>query len=264
MEGFAAWQRASNNSPGTIRLYRYKLLDLAHAFVSPATVTTPKLVVILGNPAWSPNYRKSIRGCWTSFFGWAHATGLIATNPAVGLPQLTVPRSLPRPAPDRVIDQALDRADRRLELMLMLAAYGGLRACEIARVHRDHVQEDLVGYSLHVVGKGKKERWVPLSGDLLDRLLELDGWAFPNSRTGDHITPGHVSVLMSRGLSGEWTAHTLRHRMATTVYAETGDLLALMELLGHSRPETTMQYTKVPSTRLRAAAAAAMPRALSA
>lgn len=257
---FGDWQRASAQSPGTIRLYRYKLWQLRDLFPKgPASVETAQLVTILSNPDWSPATRKSVKGCWSAFFSWAYDAGRVPSNPTLGLPKVSVPLKLPRPAPDAVIRRALEQADPRLELMLMLAAYGGLRACEIARVHSDHLQPDLVGHSLHVIGKGRKERWVPVSGDLLARLLELDGYAFPNRVTGSHITPGHVSVLMSRGLAGAWTAHTLRHRMATTVYAHTGDLLALMELLGHARPETTMQYTKVPSSRLRAAALSAQP-----
>lgn len=254
---FQIWQRAGSYSEGTIRLYEYRIADLAAAFATPQEITTDDLEEILaGHPEWAQSTKKSVRGAWSCFFAWAYRSGAVAVNPVLALPQLRVPMSLPRPAPDRVVGRALDDADRRLELMLMLAAFGGLRACEIAKVHRDHLVEDLVGYSLHVIGKGRKERFVPVEGDLLERLLEVEGWAFPNFRTGQPITPGHVSTLLSRGLPDKWTAHTLRHRYATSVYDGTGDLFALMELLGHSRPETTMRYTKIPGRRVRAAAAA--------
>lgn len=54
-----------------------------------------------------------------------------------------------------------------------------------------------------------------------------------------------------------WTTHTLRHRFATVSYAGTRDLLAVQELLGHSRPETTRGYVQLPQDALRAAVAAA-------
>jgi integrase len=138
--------------------------------------------------------------------------------------------------------------------MGMLAAFGGLRAAEIAQVHA----RDLVGDELIVHGKGGKVRAVPvLDGRLFARLQLLDGWAFPNGH-GDHITPGHASRLLSRALPDGWTAHTLRHRCASVAYAATRDLLAVGALLGHSRPETTQRYVAMPNDAIRAAAAAAV------
>ncbi|NHA02064.1 site-specific integrase [Nocardioides sp. W3-2-3] len=97
------------------------------------------------------------------------------------------------------------------------------------------------------------------------RSPEISSSGFSRSRGGRSPTPGRATTsrratsgfLLSKGLPEKWTAHTLRHRYATSVYAGTGDLFALMGLLGHSRPETTMRYTKVPGVRVRAAAAAA-------
>lgn len=54
-----------------------------------------------------------------------------------------------------------------------------------------------------------------------------------------------------------WTAHTFRHRLATRAYAGTRDLLAVSELLGHSRPETTQRYVLLPDDALVAAVEAA-------
>lgn len=251
--GFAAWQRAADRSPGTIRLYGYRLSDLAVATSCPAAVTTALLVERLGNPGWLPETRKSVRSAYRSFFGWTVRHGHLVHDPTLLLPPISVPASVPKPAPEHVVRRALDDADDRLVLMVLLAAHGGLRAHEIAAVHR----RDLVGDVLHVVGKGRKERVVPVSGELLERLGSLEGWAFPNEQRGGHITAGHVSRLLSRGLPEGWTAHTLRHRMATTAYAGTGDLLAVQKLLGHSRPETTQRYVALDDERLRAAARAA-------
>lgn len=251
--GFAAWQRAADRAPGTIRLYGYRLADLAAVTPRPAAVTAPLLVDLLGNPAWCAETRKSVRSAWRSFFGWAVRHGHVDSDPTLLLPPIRVDAGVPRPAPEHVVRGALADADARLVLMVLLAAYGGLRAHEIAQVHR----RDLSGDVLHVLGKGRKERIVPTSGDLLTRLQQLEGWAFPNRQHGGHITAGHVSRLLSRGLPDGWTAHTLRHRMATTAYAGTGDLLAVQKLLGHSRPETTQRYVALDDERLRAAARAA-------
>jgi len=249
---FADFQRAAGRSPGTIRLYAYRLTDLAGTVPGPGDVSTEHLIRLLGDPSWAPETRKSVRSAWRSFFRWAVQTGRVESDPTIGLPTITVPEPIPRPAPEHVVRAALQLDDERLVLMVLLAAYGGLRACEVAAVH----SRDLAGDVLNVVGKGGKHRVVPVSGDLLERLQRVQGWAFP-SPLGGHITPGHVSRLLSRALPDGWTAHTLRHRMATTAYAGTGDLLAVQRLLGHSRPETTQRYVLLPDDRLRAAAAAA-------
>jgi integrase len=137
--------------------------------------------------------------------------------------------------------------------MGLLAASGGLRAGEISRVH----SRDLVGDELVIHGKGGKVRAVPIVDErLLAELRQVDGWAFPNGY-GSHLTPGHVSRLLSEALPDGWTAHTLRHRCASVAYAATRDLLAVGALLGHSRPETTQRYVAMPDDAVRAAARAA-------
>ena len=64
-------------------------------------------------------------------------------------------------------------------------------------------------------------------------------------------------MLIARALPDQWTAHPLRHRFATVAYQGTRDLLAVQELLGHSKPETTRNYIRLPQDALRAAVAAA-------
>lgn len=124
--------------------------------------------------------------------------------------------------------------------MAMLAAYAGLRASEIARVRED----DFDGYRLLVRGKGGKERLLPIRHpELLKQLTEMRGFAFPGPN--GHMTPGHVTKLLSRALDGKWTAHTLRHRAATKAHEGTRDIFAVSKMLGHSRVETTQRYVRV-------------------
>jgi len=166
-----------------------------------------------------------------------------------------IPAAIPRPIPEEPLRAGLGAAAERESFMVMLAAYGGLRAAEIARVHSDDWNRWL--RLLVVWGKGGKVREVPIMhADLAARLDAVQGWAFPNGR-GTYLTPGHVTKLVSRTLPGRWTAHPCRHRMATMAYAGTRDLLAVGALLGHSRPETTQRYVKIPDDALREAARAA-------
>jgi integrase len=246
---FAAAQRAAHRSEGTIRLYRYRISDLCGLASSPAKVTTDQLVGVLSTPGWAAETRKSVRGAFRCFFRWGYQSGRLDDDPSEALPSVRVPTGVARPAPETVVAAGLG-ADDRTRFMVMLAAFAGLRACEIARVHSD----DLTGDILRVTGKGGKTRELPVvHAGLLARLQDVDGWAFPNGH-GSHLTPGHVTKLVSAVLPEGWTAHTLRHRMATRAYAGSRDLLAVGALLGHARPETTQRYVRMPDDALRAAA----------
>lgn len=244
--------RAAGRSPGTVRLHRYYLAGLAERHRSPWTLGSRELLAFLSVPHWAPETRKSARGVVRGFYRWAHGAGYLADDPAAALPAVRVPVALPRPTPEHLVAQLVARDDR-LGFMGQLAAYGGLRAAEIARVH----QLDVAGDVLTVHGKGGKVRAVPVvNRRLLAQLQALDGWAFPNG-LGSHVSAGHVSRLLSAAMPPGWTAHTLRHRMATTAYHGTRDLLAVGAVLGHSRPETTQRYVLMPDDALRLAVTAA-------
>lgn len=250
LEDYETALRAAGRAVGTIRLHRYYLTLLRERHPSPWQISTTQLRELLGGHIWAPETRKSARGVFRSFYRWAHGVGLVEADPAAALATVRVPAGQPRPTPEHLVRQLLRHPDPRIGLMAMLAAYGGLRAGEIARVHR----RDLVVDELLVNGKGGKVRAVPIVDDrLLATLQRVDGWAFPNG-LGSHLSPGHVSRLISAELPEGWTAHTLRHRCASVAYAATRDLLAVGALLGHSRPETTQRYVRMPDDAIRAAA----------
>lgn len=250
---YAQAQRAAGRSRGTINLHRHYLRNLAELVRLPGSATTAQLVSFLAVDHWAPETRKSARAAVCGFYRWAHGSGLVEEDPAAGLPAVRVPAGRPRPTPEHLVRVLVRHEDARLGLMAMLAAYAGLRAGEIARVHA----RDVAGDTLIVHGKGGKVRGVPVvNEELLARLAQLSGWAFPNGK-GSHLSAGHVSRVMSRAMPEGWTAHTLRHRAATQMYGGTLDLLAVGAVLGHSRPETTQRYVLLPDDALRAAVRAA-------
>ena len=254
MGAYLTRMRAAGRSPGTVNLHRHYLTQLRDVRRSPWSVTTEDMLELMAVKAWAAETRKSARTVWRGFYRWGHGVGLVAVDPALELPPVTVPAGVPRPTPEHLVRRLLKHPDERIGLMAMLAAYGGLRAGEIARVHPGR---DLVEDLLLVHGKGAREREVPiLEPYLLWRLQRIEGWAFPNGQ-GSHLSPGHVSRLLSREMPEGWTAHTLRHRCASQAYAGTRNLFAVSKLLGHSRVETTQRYTRLPAEDVRAAVAAA-------
>ncbi len=250
-DDYRLWLRASGTSKDTLRLRSHYLRRLSefHAGRDLLDLELRDLVDFLARADWAPETRKSARATIRGFYQWALRTGQIDDDPSALLPPVRIPPGRPRPAPDSVFAKALLAAGPRDRLMLMLAAYAGLRRGEIARVHSD----DVVGDSLRVHGKGGKIRAVPLHPQLLVALrAQSDGWVFPG-RIDGHLSPGHVGKTLQQLLGPGWSGHTLRHRFASRAYAADRDLRAVQELLGHSKPETTARYTAVPDGALRAA-----------
>lgn len=258
---WADWLRAAERSESTIKVRRYhveRYLDSLDTGVDPLSLDA--MSAFLATPRWSSSYRRSIRtslGLWTT---WMHRTGRIAEDPLIHLPKAPPPRALPRPCPEVVIRTALQQASTRVAAMIQLAAGAGLRRSEISVVHEDDLAPDLLGWSLLVHGKGRRERTVPLSSDVLAairrQLHDADtdtGWLFPPSgRWADtHLQPIAVGKLINSALPGAWTAHSLRHRFATQAYAGCHDLLLVQTLLGHSKPETTQIYVGLDTSQAR-------------
>lgn len=80
---------------------------------------------------------------------------------------------------------------------------------------------------------------MPISDELAEQLITIPTThVFHNPTTGGPITPQHLGKLVAAALPGRWTAHTLRHRFATSAYAAERVLRAVQELLGHVSPVT--------------------------
>lgn len=258
--GFSDWLASADCSPRTIRLRVGYLIRLALRYPDrdPWSLTVDDLTGFLAYEGWAPETRKSARAAVRSFYRWALDTERVTRNPAAKLPAITIPPTIPRPAPESVVVRALAFTDSvRDRVMILLAAAAGLRRAEIAELHT----RCRVGDMLRITGKGGRTRTVPIGPHLLELLqaIEADqgaGYYFPGLTQG-HLSPGHVGKILKKLLGPDWSAHCLRHRFATKAYAADRDLLAVQQLLGHAKPETTQRYTALPQDALRRAAAAA-------
>ncbi len=219
-----------------------------------------------------------------SMLRWAVIHGLIPTNPADDLPSPKLDRPLPtvlkaaeasRLCELPPLDDPVGIRDRAvLELL-----YGsGLRVGELCSLDLDDI--DLRHEILRVMGKGRKERRVPMSDaaraalarylpEARAQLVSSKPGAvtpalFLNSR-GTRLGPRSVRALVTKycrsdGL-GPLTPHGLRHSFATHLLDGGADLRAVQELLGHENLATTQIYTHVSSERLRAVYEQSHPRA---
>jgi len=218
----------------------------------------------------------SLRG----FFRHACREGWARRNPAQSVAVPKRGRKLPAVIRAEPLQGLLDVAREkegfyaRREAALLEVAYGGgLRVGEIAGLSWGDV--DATG-SARVVGKGDKERRVPLgqaAGEALgDWRAELaavggagDGAVF-TSRTGRRLTVRQIQRVITRALTRAAeregvSPHTLRHSFATHLLDRGADLMAVKELLGHESLSTTQLYTHLSRERLKAAYEVAHPHA---
>ncbi|WP_084800609.1 tyrosine-type recombinase/integrase [Promicromonospora kroppenstedtii] len=247
--------RAAGRRPMTVRLHEHYLRHLQRFARDPLKITVRVLErALAARRDWTPETIRSAASVFRGLTKWLHARGLIPTDPGLLLPAVRVPPGVARPIPDPILDLLLTaHLPGRSRWLLLLGGHCGLRVGEMALVHSNRLDGDL----LFVVGKGGKERWVPvLDPDLQAAIRSAGGWLFPGRQDG-HLSPGYVSKLLSELLPEHWTAHTLRHRAGTAAYRGTRDILAVGRLLGHAKPETTMRYIQLPMDSLYAVARAA-------
>ena len=125
--------------------------------------------------------------------------------------------------------------------MILLGAHAGLRRSEIAALHT----QDYTNGWLHITGKGGHTRCIPAHHELLPHLeAKQTGYYFPGRFTG-HRSSDNIAKKISRLLGPGRTPHQLRHWFATTVYAQSHNLRAVQELLGHADISTTQRYIGV-------------------
>jgi integrase len=258
--------KSARRASGTIRLRKLTLARFAraHPHLTPLTVSRDDLLRYLGDNDWAPRYAQNVQTTFRMFFGMLRECGHRIDNPAARLPEIQIPRSVPRPCPDRaVVEMFAGTDDPTVLLAVRIATETGLRRGEIARIRRCDVEGDPGAFWLRAIGKGGHERTVPIADDLATALSTGEGaYVFPSlDRWGNSLAP-HLSadtlgVLIAEALPDHWTVHTLRHRFATKAYDATKDIRAVQELLGHASPTTTAIYTRVANESLRVAAAAA-------
>lgn len=269
LAGWDTWLTAAAASAHTRKTRRSQIRAIARRLGAPhpRDVTEADLVREVGAPRYSPEHRRGQRAALIGFYRWCVRAGVVAHNPAEGLPVVRVPLPAARPATDTIWRDLLAAArEPRVILMARLAAEAGLRRAEVAAAHTDDLYDTTGGPELIVHGKGGKQRVVPITVSLADAIRTAcpdGGWVFPGAIDG-HLSADRVGHLVSALMPPGWSMHKLRHRFATRGYAGTGNLRAVQEALGHASVATTQRYTAVSRDEIRRVAEAAAAAAVSA
>jgi integrase/recombinase XerC len=230
--------------PATIAQRRRTLARLArHLGHDPDTATAAELAswhhdltATVGATARA-SYLSHVR----SYYRWLLDEGARIDDPTVRLVRPRLHRRIPRPISDTAMLDAIDRAPDPVRSMLILAAYAGLRAGEIAGLCREHVLDDQDPPALVVLdGKGGSQRVIPASPLVLGALLPADPGPLFGAVDGHTVSRRCNRYLRSIGRLE--TLHQFRHSFGTRVYASCQDLRITQELLGHQSPATTAGY----------------------
>ncbi len=217
-----------------------------------------------------------------AFYRYLVLRGYTTGSPAAVLSTPRLQRTLPAVAPEALVADLLATPDTatpfgvRDAAMLELLYATGVRVSELSGLDMGDV--DLVGGTVRVMGKGSRERVVPMHPAAIRLLREYlasgrphlqgasSGSAFFLNRLGTRLTDGGIRRMMERhltsmGASAQMTPHALRHSFATHLLEGGADLRTVQELLGHVALSTTQIYTHVSTKHLRDVHKGAHPRA---
>ncbi|MCX5659150.1 MAG: tyrosine recombinase [Planctomycetota bacterium] len=226
-----------------------------------------------------------------SFYKWMFRRGLVAANPMLLIRTPKQAKRLPKAMSVEQVDKLLSMPDNRGTLgardrAILETLYStGVRVSELVDLNRNdlHMSEQ----TIHVRGKGKKERIVPLGSHALAAirhyltLLEPDpqfeavraramneaAVSLFINKNGGRLSSRSVrrkldKYLGQAGLDSTISPHTLRHSFATHLLDNGADLRSVQELLGHQSLSTTQIYTHLTTMRLRTTYDRAHPRAI--
>jgi integrase/recombinase XerC len=273
IERFAAYMANERNaSSHTLRAYATDLSQL-EAFAKSRLGKVPKVAEIdlwLLRAFFADQHARKASATtsgrklatFRSFFRFLCREGTLTQNPARGLTgprkDLRIPSYLQEQevedlmAPSEGPDAARERDAAILELLYAT----GMRCSEIVGLAVDDV--DQANRSLRIIGKGRKERWVPFGSPatlaLKTYLSTRKGLSgrdplFAGAK-GRPLSDRTVRRIVARGLTRaairtKASTHSLRHSYATHLLQRGGDLRSIQELLGHSSLSTTQRYTHV-------------------
>jgi len=211
-----------------------------------------------------------------SFFKFLTREGYLKNNPTLSIStpkqEKRLPSFLTEEEITRLIESALPKDERGSRDKAILETFysTGIRISEL--VELDIPDIDFIGGIIKVMGKGKKERIVPIGEQAiaairvyLDKRKKQADTLFLN-KSGQRITTRGVRYIVKKyiriaSIKQGVSPHTLRHSFATHLLNRGADLRSVQELLGHANLSTTQIYTHLTTERLRDVYHKAHPRA---
>ena len=207
-----------------------------------------------------------------SLYHFLVVDGFLEEDPSELLESPSQPRHLPEVLSVEEVDRLIDSIDldkwegQRNRAIIEVLFSCGLRVSELVTLRISCLYRE--ERYLRVLGKGGKERLVPISQRAID---EIDSWFVQRdamvvkpgeedfvflNRRGSHLTRTMVLIMIKKyaamaGLKKTISPHTLRHSFATVMLEGGADLRVIQEMLGHEDISTTEIYTHIDTSMLR-------------
>lgn len=275
---------AQNTVDAYLRDVDFMARYMVEQHIAPDQVTLDdmrRLLAEVNSIELSPLTQRRMISGWRTFFKMLVVEDTIANSPAELLELPLRYKHLPDVLTDEeitLLQQTFDRSTPEGErnYVIVEVLYGcGLRVSELVNLKLSNIYTD--EQYLQVIGKGDKERWVPINPRALDLMLGYihhvrshltpkpgEGKYVFLNRRGHRLTRQMVFIFLKQavaaaGIAKQIGPHTLRHSFATELVENGADLRAVQEMLGHASISTTEIYTHISRESLRNTIAAFHP-----
>lgn len=296
VDGFISYIEAERRySPLTVRNYRRDIADFLEFIGVEAESFDPNAIARADVEEWiiylfekrklkAQSVNRSVatlRSFWKWMLGHGHANRDIVSVISQAKTPSRLPVFVSESRMEDVVallrdDIATDDFERLRDAVIVLLFYtAGLRLAELANLKIGDISADY--RTIRILGKGEKERIVPLIGRMGEILKKyFSQFSSQNicigqkkalilSKKGEPISVRTIQRIVDRklkgaGIQGKTSPHTLRHTFATHLLNEGADLREIQELLGHSSLKATQIYTHTNIEKLKEVYSTAHPR----
>lgn len=296
VDGFISYIEAERRySPLTVRNYRRDIADFLEFIGVEAERFDPNAIARADVEEWivylfekrklkAQSVNRSVatlRSFWKWMLGHGHANKDIVSIISQAKTPSRLPVFVSESRMEDVVallrdDIASEEFERLRDAVIVLLFYtAGLRLAELANLKIGDISADY--RTIRILGKGEKERIVPLIGRMGEILKKyFSQFSSQNicigqkkalilSKKGEPISVRTIQRIVDRklkgaGIQGKTSPHTLRHTFATHLLNEGADLREIQELLGHSSLKATQVYTHTNIEKLKEVYSTAHPR----
>jgi integrase/recombinase XerD len=249
--------RVRNLSPYTQRLYVDRVAKFAQYFgkspelLGPEDVRTYQVYLIHQKGASSSMLQQTV--CALRFL-YRNTLGKEWALPYIPAPKRE--KKLPVVLSQEEVARFFENLPNLKHRALIMTAYAtGMRVSEVVSLRVADIDSDRMMIRIEL-GKGRKDRYVMLSPNLLEllraywKVTRPADWLFPGQRSGRHLSAKRVHQVcvkasVAAGLSKRATVRALRHCFATHLLEAGTNIRVIQILLGHRSLRTTARYTHV-------------------